>query len=245
MLFNCPLCSFWMVFNYPLCSYCMVFKYPLCSYCIVFNYPLCSYWIVFNYPQCSYWMVFNYPLCSYWMFFNYPLCSYRMDFNYPLCSYRMVFNCPLCCYRTVFNYPLCSYCMVFNSPLCSFWMFSTIHYVVSYWMVVMTISRLLTICTRRYSKETNNKKQQISQPTSLYVLAVVNYLVWPQSSSRSIFDNKKGYIPGVSIIVSLPFTCWAKEDILYRSWRRMVMNIFFFFSGLFMNIFLYRGACIY
>jgi hypothetical protein len=25
----------------------------------------------------------------------------------------------------------------------------------------------------------------------------------------------------------------------------MVMNIFFFFSGLFMNIFLYRGACIY
>jgi hypothetical protein len=24
----------------------------------------------------------------------------------------------------------------------------------------------------------------------LHVLAVVNYLIWPQSSSRSIFDNK-------------------------------------------------------
>ena len=221
-----------------------------------FNYPLCSYWMISTilYAVTVWFSNIHFAVTGLFSTIHNAVTGWLSTIHYAVTAWFSTNHFAVTGWFSTIHYVVTGWLSTIHYAVTGWFStihyavtgcFSTIHYVVSYWMVVMTISRLLTICTRHYSKETNNKKLQISQPTSLHVLAVVNYLIWPQSSSRSIFDNKKGYIPGVSIIVSLPFTCWAKEDILYRSWRRMVMNIFFFFSGLFMNIFLYRGACIY
>jgi Flp pilus assembly pilin Flp len=142
-----------------------------------FNYPLCSYWMISTilYAVTVWFSTIYNAVTGLFSTIHNAVTGWLSTIHYAVTAWFSTNHFAVTGWLSTIHNAVTGWFSTIHYAVTGW--FSTIHYVVSYWMVVMTISRLLTICTRRYSKETNNKKLQISQPTSLHVLAVVNYLI--------------------------------------------------------------------